>query len=496
MRITIFYLLMFSGIIFGNKYYVSTAGDDDSSGTITQPFRTITKLLSVIQPGDTGIIREGTYELHFATQRSGTQQNPIVIKAFDGEHPVLVGTGRTSNGGRFKIKHNWYIIENLELKNGSAGFTFTHNASHNILRNCTAHYHYYTGIYLADGAAYNKIINCDAYDMYDTRTDGGSGDGFSVSGQDYTPGPGNVFIGCRAWHNSDDGFDVWKAGYPVEFINCYSFRNGTNKGDGNGFKLGINKTNRDKHILKNCVAWKNRQNGFDYNENTLPQTLLNCTAYANYRNYKFSNLRGAPETDNIQNCISVKTTSFDVILKSIRDSNTNSWNLISPNAQNILEDNFISTDDFVISGKRNSDGSIPENDFLRLKDGSIFVDAGVDVGLPFKGKAPDLGAFESDFTVDVERLVSTSNSGNNFKLSSYPSPAKEYAVINYHLPSGVSNAELIVFNILGQSVKKFNIYKASGYVNLSTTNLPSGTYIYVIQTANKISKVKKILVVK
>jgi hypothetical protein len=31
---------------------------------------------------------------------------------------------------------------------------------------------------------------------------------------------------------------------------------------------------------------------------------------------------------------------------------------------------------------------------MKLKAGSDAIDKGVDIGLPFKGKAPDLGAFE------------------------------------------------------------------------------------------------------
>jgi hypothetical protein len=34
------------------------------------------------------------------------------------------------------------------------------------------------------------------------------------------------------------------------------------------------------------------------------------------------------------------------------------------------------------------------NLFMKLKSGNAAIDKGVDIGLPFKGKAPDLGAFE------------------------------------------------------------------------------------------------------
>ena len=43
---------------------------------------------------------------------------------------------------------------------------------------------------------------------------------------------------------------------------------------------------------------------------------------------------------------------------------------------------------------RNADGSLPNNGFARLVLGSDLIDRGVNVGLPYKGLAPDLGAYE------------------------------------------------------------------------------------------------------
>ena len=47
-----------------------------------------------------------------------------------------------------------------------------------------------------------------------------------------------------------------------------------------------------------------------------------------------------------------------------------------------------------IDSHHNADGSLPNVDFLKLKEGSRAIDKGEDVGLPFEGSAPDLGAFE------------------------------------------------------------------------------------------------------
>jgi hypothetical protein len=43
---------------------------------------------------------------------------------------------------------------------------------------------------------------------------------------------------------------------------------------------------------------------------------------------------------------------------------------------------------------RKPDGSLPDVPMFHPSAASAVIDRGVDVGLPFRGKAPDLGAFE------------------------------------------------------------------------------------------------------
>jgi len=44
---------------------------------------------------------------------------------------------------------------------------------------------------------------------------------------------------------------------------------------------------------------------------------------------------------------------------------------------------------------RKVDGSLPDITFGHLKAGSDLIDKGINVGLPYSGSAPDLGAFET-----------------------------------------------------------------------------------------------------
>ena len=43
---------------------------------------------------------------------------------------------------------------------------------------------------------------------------------------------------------------------------------------------------------------------------------------------------------------------------------------------------------------RQANGDLPAVGFLHPADGSALIDKGVDIGFPFHGAAPDLGAFE------------------------------------------------------------------------------------------------------
>jgi hypothetical protein len=77
-----------------------------------------------------------------------------------------------------------------------------------------------------------------------------------------------------------------------------------------------------------------------------------------------------------------------VVYAEIDDAN-NSWNGFTIKAAD-----FRSLDPNGIDGPRRADGSLPRLPFLRPSPVSSLIDAGADVGLPYEGHAPDLGAFE------------------------------------------------------------------------------------------------------
>jgi len=374
-------------------YYVAPDGKDTNQGTLEQPFRTIAAAMDVVEPDDIIYIRGGlhscSHTVHIA--KSGEQGRPIRIRAYADETPSLDFS--SAKGDAVFITGAYWHLQGLSIINGDRGITVTGSgAHHNVLEGITAYANSSTGIVFMEKAAHNIILNCDAYRNFDPQTNGEGSDGFELS---FFLGQGNVLIGNRAWNNCDDGFDLWKAGSSIRLEHCYAWRNGQNiwghpffSGNANGFKLG---QMEGAHVLVRCIAWDHSARGFDLNGNSTGVTIRNCTAFRNGTNYGFFFSRGNIEKNVLRNNISFQG---EVQIEPEVDDQHNSWN--KPSEAHITEDDFLSLDDSVAMGPRNPDGSIPDNNFLRLAPGSDAIDAGTNVGLPFAGKAPDLGAFEYD----------------------------------------------------------------------------------------------------
>jgi hypothetical protein len=376
-----------------NIYYVAPEGNDAAAGALDDPWATVTHAVSLATPGTLIYVRGGTYLQHppIAIKAvSGTASAPIRVWAYQGETPVLdFNNGSDSRG--IAITMSYWHVKGLIVQNAAQHGITVSVGSYVTIENCTTRYNGNMGLNIADGVSYATILNCDSYGNYDVASNGENADGF---GAKYTLGPGNVFRGCRAWDNADDGWDLWGSTAAVRIEDCWAFRNGMNvindpafAGDGNGFKLGTTSDVNAKHVVVRCVSWDNRLgNGFEDNKNAAGVTFLNCTGYRNAK----ANFEAADVGPHVaKNNISLLPTTADNITAQV-DSSNNSWNGLS-----VTGADFQSLDDSVAAGPRAPDGSLPVSAFLHLTTGSLLIDMGADVGLPYLGSAPDLGAFET-----------------------------------------------------------------------------------------------------
>jgi PKD repeat protein len=75
-------------------YFVATNGNDNNPGTISQPFLTITKGVSVAMPGDIVQVRAGAYaEGRLDFVRDGASGALITVRSYDGDHAAHVNDG-------------------------------------------------------------------------------------------------------------------------------------------------------------------------------------------------------------------------------------------------------------------------------------------------------------------------------------------------------------------------------------------------------------------
>ncbi|MBN1788400.1 MAG: right-handed parallel beta-helix repeat-containing protein [Sedimentisphaerales bacterium] len=389
-----------------DDYFVDPNGNDTTGdGSIGNPWQTIPKAVSIAVAGDTIYLRGGQhdYSSTISITTSGSSSNRITLQNYQDENAIIDFSDqqRVSNYRGIELHGDYWHFKGFTIRRSADNAIFI-DGSYHILEQIVVYENGDSGIqiYASSGTypSYNQIINCDSYLNYDPYKNGENADGFAAKGPTPAPderdiGPGNVFRGCRAWSNSDDGWDFWYAGSGVLAEDCWTWSNGINiwsvspfNGDGNGFKLG---QGGGEHVLIRCIAFDLPAKGFDLNRSTTDATgvtLYNCTAYNNSSsNFTFLN----PTTGAIHVLRNNISYTGSVNIGSLIDDTYNSWNGFS-----VSSSDFVSLDHTGIDGPRGPNGELPKLGFLRLADGSSMINAGTDVGEPFVGSGPELGAFE------------------------------------------------------------------------------------------------------
>ncbi len=309
-------------------YFVAPSGSDDAEGTKQKPFATFGKAQQLAEAGDTVFFRQGRYRVtneevqyfngRYATvfhiTRSGTAAAPIVFCGYGAERAEFDMSA--VNPGDYRLtgillEADHIVLRQLEitglrvLQKGHSQSECVRivGANNCVLDDMSFHDGMAIGIYLLAGKD-NLFLNCDAYNNYDYYSDngyGGNTDGFGAhcTSAAHT---GNVFRGCRAWWNSDDGFDLINCLAPVVIEDCVAFYNGfrpgtlRGAGDGTGFKAGgygmkpRSQMVRDVpvapcHVVRHCIAYRNKNKGIYSNHHLGGVEFTDNISIANPKNY-------------------------------------------------------------------------------------------------------------------------------------------------------------------------------------------------------------------
>ena len=397
---------------------------------------------------DTLFLRGGQYNLT-ATQNfnaTGTATKRKAMVAYGNEKPILDFRNQAYGSRGVQFGGNYQYVRGITIcYTGKNGFYVT--GSYSIFENCETYGNGDTG-FQNKNCCGNLIKNCDSHHNFDYQSGsltspnfGGNADGFADK-QYVNNGAPNVYEGCRSWANSDDGWDFydktgssiirnsicfnigpssydmrnhprlnvdksWFDQFPTTINDNYiTLENYRNYGNRNGYKLGGLNSVHDVEVT-NCLAVACAGKGFDQNNNFGTMTLYNNSSYNNGRNYGFSNGNGG--TLIIRNSLSLNTNggqSNSFSTKTYTHSH-NSWDI---SGLTCTVADFASLDTSLVISPRLPNGDLPVTPFMRLVEGSKLIDAGTNVGLPYAGKAPDLGCFEfgeiTGFTETSKKPVS------------------------------------------------------------------------------------------
>lgn len=387
-----------------NNIYVSPNGKSNAAGTRDDPMDIYTAV-KIAAPGQKILIKEGTYDLSSTVKVergiNGTADAMIYMIA-DPEadsRPVFDFGGKCA--GMILAGDYWYFQGFDVTRSADAQKGIQVSGNHNILDRIKAYKNGNTGIQISrylgtdqfnQWPVHNTILNCSSYLNADKGYE--DADGFAAK---LTVGQGNVFDGCIAAYNADDGWDLFAKVQSgsigvVTIQNCVAFKNGyildengreINAGNGNGFKMGGDSM-PGAHVLKNSVAFANKAKGIDsnscpdikvYSSTTFDNESYNVAFYTNTAvntafaadgilSYKVSNkvaeqfkLLG---TQNAADVKGVTNYYFDGS-KTVNNNGKEaaaSW-FKSLDTASALKDGGIT---------RNADGTINMNGFLELTD--------------------------------------------------------------------------------------------------------------------------------
>ena len=411
------------------ELFIAPDGSDTTGdGSKERPWQNLQYAVDHATAGDHIVCRGGIYKptirkdgqkLTIRIATSGTAAQPIVIRSYEDERPVFDFEQQLmdqSVGDRgILITGNYWWIFGLHITH-AADNGIKLEGSHNRIERCEFSYCLDTGLQLGFGhkfsdtfpgvskndgtyCAYNDVIDCDSHHNCDYDTNYGSdADGFACKMHN---GIGNRFIRCRAWHNSDDAWDLYETDFDVILAECWAWDSGKAEdhlwvkdyihksgnmsfsGNGNGIKLGGNGTggsSQGVHYAYNCIAFNcnagSSVKGFDCNSHKGGHVIIGCLAFNNSYDYMFESGGSQEHTYYYNNVclgrqeISVGTDDYNAIATPM---SKNGWS--NHLVTGIGEDDFISLDEEDALKPRAIDGSLPRR-FGRLAADSRMIDAG------------------------------------------------------------------------------------------------------------------------
>jgi hypothetical protein len=419
------------------------------------PWLTIQHAASTMAAGETTYIRAGTYyESGILFAHSGAPDAPVTLANYESEKVIIDGAGTDDYPGIAIVEgRGHYVIQGFTVRNmpwsGIATDESTTEPYQDItIRDCILHDNGWSGIDLAavDGfvvenvEAYNNAYyGLDIISSEDGVLSAANGVVRNSSFHHHTGDEGHglainqghdiTVSDSVTHHNTIHGFDVsdWpkygELSYNITLERNLSYDNGVA-----GFAI-----NSDSHhvVYRNNVAWQNgadwagqgSSSGFLCYEGCWHVEWVNNVSLENSdagfwveeqlgiygtpedtllvfkNNIAYNN--GRPEWNEWRPALVVEGEAWEVIATHNNWGGVPGLNAFVVTINVVGDEGDIYTTDDINNGAFQTgnisvdpqfvDATVPD---VHLQPGSPCIDAGIDVGLPYLGSAPDMGAFE------------------------------------------------------------------------------------------------------
>ncbi len=443
---------------FSREWVVSTSGNDAGDGSAAQPFRSITKALSVAGPGELIRVQPGTYAERVVmggAVKAGTEGAPITLQgegkprivpsATSGAlieitlpHWVVDGfevdvQGEPRYAVTFKGNVKGSVLANSELHHGTTGAAITTygNATGAIIENNHIHDFVKRG---GDQDSHGVVVQPTSRDITVRNNDihDNSGDSVQCLGPEgfssLPPADGLLVENNHFYSNRENAVDIKTcANVVIRNNRMHTFKpSSTAKGDavvvhmsarnvtiednevydsGKGISVG---GNHNGPVPTGIVVRRNRvhditnENGgegtgirLENSDGTVlvNNTVTNVSGVALAIGYG----TGGPTKDvTVANNL-VAEAPVAVSLGAHRPGMKMSNNLFPAGAQFKAGNAVVDLQGFQqAAGDTTSQAADARPAPPTFEPGSPAVDRGTDVGLPFCGSAPDIGAVETD----------------------------------------------------------------------------------------------------
>jgi pectate disaccharide-lyase len=369
----------------GGDIYVSPEGTSKGTGTSENPLDLDTAI-DFVREGQKIVLQDGQYvrdsKLEIRKYNDGTKEAMKYLVAAPGAKPVI-DFNKKSEG--VVLSGDYWHVKGIDFARSAANTKgFTIGGSYNIIENSSFYEHGDTGLQISrtddsndksEWPSNNLILNSTSFDNRDPSDN--NADGFAAK---LTSGVGNIFRGCIAHHNIDDGWDLYtKAGSgaigPVLIEESIAYNNGfltdgtVGSGDKNGFKLG-GEGIHVPHVIKNSMAFGNGADGFTSNSNPGVIAINNIAFNNASSNLTFTTYSNITPDFTIDGFISYQKDyrnrdHYPSELESDKNFMFNGEVSENKSGVKLTDENFASLDETTF--KRDGDGNIIWGDFLQFR---------------------------------------------------------------------------------------------------------------------------------